>query len=219
VLSVIAGSTDIIGFLGLNGLFTAHITGNLVVLAAHLVTRDPAVLSYILAVPVFMLALLLTRLFVGALEHEGMRTLQPLLLLQFIALVGFLVLGVSGAASHPHSALGVCAGMFGVTAMAVQHALAPIALEGVPSTAVMTTNVTRFVLAIGQIIMAESDVVASEARAQVTHLLPVIAGFALGCAVGAAAESAYGLRSLGLPAGLAGLAVLALASVSPYPKP
>jgi uncharacterized membrane protein YoaK (UPF0700 family) len=30
VLSVIAGATDIIGFLGLNGLFTAHITGNLV---------------------------------------------------------------------------------------------------------------------------------------------------------------------------------------------
>jgi len=30
VLSLIAGSTDIIGFLGLNGLFTAHITGNLV---------------------------------------------------------------------------------------------------------------------------------------------------------------------------------------------
>jgi uncharacterized membrane protein YoaK (UPF0700 family) len=35
VLSVIAGSTDIIGFLGLNGLFTAHITGNIVVLAAR----------------------------------------------------------------------------------------------------------------------------------------------------------------------------------------
>jgi uncharacterized membrane protein YoaK (UPF0700 family) len=37
VLSVIAGATDSIGFLGLNGLFTAHITGNLVVLAADVV--------------------------------------------------------------------------------------------------------------------------------------------------------------------------------------
>jgi hypothetical protein len=35
VLSVTAGCTDIISFLGLNGLFTAHITGNLVILAAH----------------------------------------------------------------------------------------------------------------------------------------------------------------------------------------
>jgi hypothetical protein len=35
-LSIVAGSVDIIGFLGLDGLFTAHITGNLVILARSL---------------------------------------------------------------------------------------------------------------------------------------------------------------------------------------
>ena len=34
VLSLIAGSVDVISFVGLGGLFTAHITANLVVLAA-----------------------------------------------------------------------------------------------------------------------------------------------------------------------------------------
>jgi uncharacterized membrane protein YoaK (UPF0700 family) len=34
VLSVTAGSADVISFLGLGGLFVAHITGNLVLLAA-----------------------------------------------------------------------------------------------------------------------------------------------------------------------------------------
>ena len=124
VLSLIAGSTDIIGFLGLNGLFTAHITGNVVVLAAHVVAGDPAVLSYVLSVPVFMLVLLLSRLFAGYLEHRRIATLQPLLLLQLIFLVGFLVLGVSGGGPfQSQSTLGITAGMCGVTAMAVQTAI------------------------------------------------------------------------------------------------
>ena len=36
VLSLVAGSVDVIGFLGLGGLFTAHIAGNLVILAAQI---------------------------------------------------------------------------------------------------------------------------------------------------------------------------------------
>src|ERR1700758_1082079 len=73
VLSVIAGSTDIIGFLGLNGLFTAHTTGNIVVLAAHIVARDPTIFPYMLSVPVFMLVVFLTRLLAGTLEQAGFR--------------------------------------------------------------------------------------------------------------------------------------------------
>src|ERR1700692_4878187 len=91
VLSLIAGSTDMIGFLTLNGLFTAHITGNLVVLAAHLIGGDPAILSYILAVPVFMLILLLTRLLASWLERRGAAPLRPLLLLELLLLIAFLV--------------------------------------------------------------------------------------------------------------------------------
>src|SRR5258706_972701 len=62
VLSVIAGSTDIIGFLGLGGLFTAHITGNLAILAAHVASSGTAAVAQILSVPVFIVAGGLTRL-------------------------------------------------------------------------------------------------------------------------------------------------------------
>jgi uncharacterized membrane protein YoaK (UPF0700 family) len=124
VLSVIAGSTDIIGFLGLNGLFTAHITGNLVVLAAHVVVGAPTIFSYILSVPVFMLVLLLTRLLAGGLERAGLDTLGPLLLLQLLSLAVFLVLcTIAGPWINPNATAAVVAGMFGVAAMAVQNAL------------------------------------------------------------------------------------------------
>src|SRR5437588_1609372 len=62
VLGLIAGSADVISFLGLGGLFTAHITGNLVILAAHLATGGAANVALLLSVPVFILALGFTRL-------------------------------------------------------------------------------------------------------------------------------------------------------------
>src|SRR2546429_9816577 len=63
VLSLIAGSCDIITFIGLGGLFTAHLTGNLVVLVTRVVAGDHALMSYILSVPVFVVALDLIPLF------------------------------------------------------------------------------------------------------------------------------------------------------------
>jgi uncharacterized membrane protein YoaK (UPF0700 family) len=63
VLSLTAGSMDVIGYLGFGGLFTAHITGNLVIVAAHVVTGEVAQWAAILSVPVFMLVLCLARLF------------------------------------------------------------------------------------------------------------------------------------------------------------
>src|SRR5882762_3506061 len=91
VLSLVAGSVDVISFLGLGGLFTAHITGNLVILAAHLVTGGAAPLAPMLSVPVFMVALGVSRLLVGGLESIGFASLRPLLLLQLLLLTGFLI--------------------------------------------------------------------------------------------------------------------------------
>jgi uncharacterized membrane protein YoaK (UPF0700 family) len=62
VLSVVAGSVDVVGFLALDGLFTAHITGNIVVIAARFVAGEQALSSHVLALPAFMMVLGLTRL-------------------------------------------------------------------------------------------------------------------------------------------------------------
>src|SRR5258708_13759399 len=114
VLSLIAGSTDIIGFLGLNGLFTSEISGNLVVLAAHIVAGDPTIFSYVLSVPVFMMMLFLTRLLAGGLEQIGVSTLRPLLLLQLFFLVAFLsVCVVAGPWARAHAGLPGAAGVGG----------------------------------------------------------------------------------------------------------
>src|ERR1700732_1784989 len=69
VLSLTAGSVDAIGFLGLGGLFIAHITGNLVILAAHIVADDEAPLAHMISFPVFIVALAVTRLLAAGLER------------------------------------------------------------------------------------------------------------------------------------------------------
>ena len=207
VLSLIAGSTDIIGFLGLNGLFTSHITGNLVVLAAHIVAGDPTIFSYVLSVPVFMLVLFLTRVLAGGLEQIGVSALRPLLLLQLFFLAAFIsVCLVAGPWRDANAILAVSAGMFGVAAMAVQNALVQISLTNTPTTAVMTTNVTHFMLDLGEALVGRDDAKIARARAHAMHTLPVIVGFTIGCVFGATFEAAAGLWSLTLPTGLAVLA-------------
>jgi uncharacterized membrane protein YoaK (UPF0700 family) len=208
VLSVTAGSVDVISFLGLGGLFTAHVTGNLVILAAHLVSGETAQLGPMLSVPVFMAVLVLTRLLAGGLERVRIASLRPLLLLQFLLLAGFLALCVAiGPRSDPNAANMVVAGMLGVSAMAVQNALVQIALHGAPSTAVMTTNITRLTMDIGDVLLARDPNDAAKARSRAKHTWPAVVGFALGCGLGAAGQAALGLWSLALPAGLALLAL------------
>lgn len=208
VLSTIAGSTDAICFLGLGGLFTAHITGNLVVLAAHVVSGGAARVAEILSVPVFVVALGLTRLVASGLEGIGISSLQPLLLLQFLLLAGVLGLSVAaGPGIDPNAAGAILGGMLGVSAMAVQNALVQISLKGAPSTAVMTTNITRFTMDVGEVVLGRRPDDVAEARRRAKHTWPAIVGFAGGCGLGAACEAVVGLWSLALPTGLALLAL------------
>jgi uncharacterized membrane protein YoaK (UPF0700 family) len=208
VLSVIAGSTDVIGFLGLNGLFTSHITGNLVVLAAHVAGGIDGLMSRILAVPVFIVVLALTVALADSVEAIGLASLRPLLLLQFLLLAGCLVVCVAlGPQVDPNTKGAVVAGMAGVSAMAVQNALVRISLKGTPSTAVMTTNVVHFAVDIGMVLRGGDSADVAEARNRARHTLTVIVGFAAGCGVGAACEVPFGLWSLALPVGLALLAL------------
>jgi uncharacterized membrane protein YoaK (UPF0700 family) len=216
VLSLTAGSVDVISFLGLGGLFTAHITGNLVILAAHLVSGGNAELAAILSVPVFIMALGLTRLLAGGLEAIGLVPLQPLLLLQLLLLACFLAFCIAGGRNiDPAAPSAIIAGMFGVAAMAVQNALVQISLRGAPATAVMTSNITRFVMDLGTVLLGRDPEDIADAGRRAKHAWPAIIGFALGCGLGAICEASFGLRSLELPVGFALLALALSLSARP----
>jgi uncharacterized membrane protein YoaK (UPF0700 family) len=213
VLSLTAGSCDVISFIGLGGLFTAHITGNLVILVARVVAGQSASASLLLSVPVFIVALFVAALLAAGLERIGIASLRPMLLLQFLLLCGFLLLCVTaGAPIDPNEGRALLAGMLGVSAMAVQNAIGQVSVKGAPSTAVMTTDVARFVVDFVAVLTKRNRPAAAKAVTRARRTAPAIVGFALGCALGAACEVVAGLWSLALPAGLA-LVALAIAVV------
>src|SRR5713226_4978472 len=83
LLSVIAGMVDVIGFLSL-GIFTAHVTGNIVVIGALIVRHNRVNPAQILAIPVFILAVAGTWLLARASGRSGPGLLRLLLLVQFL---------------------------------------------------------------------------------------------------------------------------------------
>src|ERR1700675_4882359 len=93
ILAVIAGMADVIGYLSL-GIFTAHVTGNLVVIAALLVRGGPTNMALILAVPVFIVAVGVVWLIAKVSERRGPALARPLLLLHFLLLTCVLIYSV-----------------------------------------------------------------------------------------------------------------------------
>jgi uncharacterized membrane protein YoaK (UPF0700 family) len=208
VLSVTAGSVDVISFLGLGGLFTAHITGNLVILAAHIATGSAESLAHILSVPVFLAVLVLTRLLAAGLEETRHGSLRSLLALQLVLLACYLaVSAMEGASLDPAAPTAVAAGMLGVAAMAVQNALVQMSLVGAPATTMMTTDITAFVMDVGTILLWRDPNGVAFARTRARRTWPPIVGFTAGCSLGALLQAAMGPWSLALPTGFALLAL------------
>src|SRR5262249_36214794 len=146
LLSVIAGMVDLTGFFTLGHIFTAHVTGNLVVATADAVHGGPFHLATALAIPVFMLALAGVWLIAQASQRLGPALPSCLLLFQFFLLAAVLAFTVTPKPSpDPRGLMAGIAAMIAVSAMACQYALLRLAMPRAVSTAVMTGNLTNTV--------------------------------------------------------------------------
>ena len=94
LLSLNAGFVDTAGFLALQGLFTAHVTGNFVTLGASLVLGTSGAVAKLLALPVFCVVVVLTRLLSSALLRINRPALKIVLGLKIILLVAGAVLAI-----------------------------------------------------------------------------------------------------------------------------
>jgi uncharacterized membrane protein YoaK (UPF0700 family) len=207
LLSVIAGMVDLTGFLSLGNLFTAHITGNLVVVGSLVVRRGRINPAQILAIPVFILAVAATWLLARASGRRGPGLLRLLLLIQFLLLTCVLIFSViTKPSTNPHGLMASIAAMIAVSAMACQFALLRLTLPVAPSTAVMTGNLTNTVLSLLDTQSRTPPLMAGDAK-RLTASLHLLIGFFGGCVVAAAAVTYLGDWAWSFPVVLAGVAI------------
>ena len=205
LLSVVAGTVDVIGLLSLK-LFTAHVTGNIVVIAALLVGGGPPNVAQVFAVPAFIVAVAAVWLIAKASGRRGPALARPLLVIQFLLLSCVLIFSVLyDPAANPHGMSAVVTALLAVSAMACQFALLRLAVPGTPSTAVMTGNLTNAVLSLMDSLSRNPLTGGAEERLHKT--VKLLVGFFAGCVAGAVAVSLLKGWAWALPVVLAAAAV------------
>jgi uncharacterized membrane protein YoaK (UPF0700 family) len=206
LLAVVAGMVDVTGFLDLGNIFTAHITGNLVVLAAAVVRGRPFNVAQALAIPVFMVTVAVVWLFARTAAARNAALRQRLLVAQSLLLAVVLVFSlVTHPSADPHGMAAGIAVLIAASAMACQNALLHVTVAGAPSTAVMTGNLVGAVLGLLDA-LSPDPATRRSAAARIRRFLPLLLGFCLGCIVAAAAVSRFADWAWALPTALAGLA-------------
>ena len=185
MLSVVAGMVDLTGFYTLGNVFTAHVTGNLVLVTAALMGGAPARVAQALAIPIFMFAVATVWLIARSSGRQPTGLVRLLLMVQFVLLSTVLIVSVWGKPSaQPHGLVAGAAAMIAVAAMACQFALFRLAMPHAISTAVMTGNLTNFVLSSMNLLSGKAaDSLEEKSRWMQSVLL--LGGFLCGCAIAA----------------------------------
>ncbi|HEY4074148.1 MAG TPA: YoaK family protein [Herbaspirillum sp.] len=181
-----AGLVDTAGFLALHGLFTAHVTGNFVTIGSSLVLGTSGIVAKLLALPVFCLVIIVTRMASFSLPGLGLPILRTMLAIQLLLLIFGAALAVCfGPFPEGDTLPAIVTGMVLVSAMAIQNAAHRIHLGSAPPTTIMTGTTTQIMIDIGDLLVGGPPESKAAAQVRLRRMSASVAMFALGCAIGA----------------------------------
>lgn len=184
-LAFVAGFVDAAAFIALTGLFTAHVTGNFVLIGAELISNSTGVFAKLLALPVFMAAVAATRLIALGLEHRAVAPLPWLLTLEAALLAGFGLCGtLLSPLGSPDGPAALLVGMLAVASMGTQNAIGRLSLGHLAPTTVMTVSVTQAVIDATDLAL-RTPASGPQTRTRLSRVLPAILAFAAGALAGA----------------------------------
>ncbi|MET0634651.1 MAG: YoaK family protein [Chitinophagaceae bacterium] len=206
VLSFIAGFVDTAGFIALFGIFTAHITGNLVLAGTVLFNEGTTgnLAGKLLMIPVFMASVL----FSGYIIKYRKASVRHLVLAESVFLTCFALAGsylLYNKANPPDGVVALVAS-FAVIGMAIQTTYMREQLGGYTPSTVMTGNITQFSIDLFNIAdyhLSKKAKNTEDEKATVRSLQKIstaLTGFSTGCVSGAFLVKYTGLICCILPA-------------------
>lgn len=199
-LAFVGGFVDAAGFMALAGLFTAHVTGNFVLIADELAMGTAGIIAKFAALPVFMLAVGAARLIALILERRNIAPLRPLLAVEALMLLAFLLSGhLLSPLRLPDSGPAIFAGMFAVAAMGVQNAIGRLAIAHLAATTVMTVNVAQVTIDALDTWLGTAPQNGQASKARLRRMVPAILGFALGALAGAFGVAWHSFACMAVP--------------------
>jgi uncharacterized membrane protein YoaK (UPF0700 family) len=200
LLSFNGGFVDTIGYLGLQGLFTAHVTGNFVTLGATLALGTSGAIAKLLALPEFVAVIALARIAGAAMRARRLPALRILLGAKVALLFAFFVLAVTlGPFPNSDAPAALLTGFAGIAAMAIQNATQRVHLATTPPTTLMTGNTTQAVLDAVDLLQGVPPEQAPVLRTRLLRMLRGIVSFAAGCAAAAVLYALVGFYGLAVP--------------------
>ena len=209
LLAFTSGYVDTLTFVALFGLFSAHITGNFVLIASSIVEFRLGLWMKLLAVPVFVMAAVGTRMFIIRRERHSREAAAHVLFAQAALLFLFMMAGTQYAPfPHHNSPSAILTGLLAVAAMAIQNTAARTFFSDMPPTTVMTGNLIQVIVDIVDIAHAHTGVEAK--RARLARLAPMLLAFIVGTLGGALAYVWVGYWAAAVPIVVIGAASLTI---------
>jgi uncharacterized membrane protein YoaK (UPF0700 family) len=208
VLSLTAGYVDTAGFLALQGLFTAHVTGNFVTLGASLALGTSGAVAKLLALPVFCVVVIGMRLLATLLSSRYRQVFEAILGLKVLMLTIGAVLAIQyGPFRDGDSWQAVLTGMVLVAAMAIQNTAHRIYLGNAPPSTLMTGTTTQIMIDLADMIYSRTAP-DGQTRARTMKMSGNVIVFALGCGAAALLYARYGVWCFAVPPLLAAVSLL-----------
>jgi uncharacterized membrane protein YoaK (UPF0700 family) len=199
LLSLNAGYVDTAGFLALQGLFTAHVTGNFVTLGASLALGISGALAKLLALPVFCAVVIAARLLNTVLSNRHWPALEVLIALKVLLLIIGAALAIQFGPFHDvGSPPAVASGMVLVGAMAIQNAFHRFYLGSAPPSTLMTGTTTQVMIDLADRIYPPKGT-ESQSGARLVQMSTNILFFAIGCGAAALLYNRIGVKCFLVP--------------------